>query len=135
MQLVYRIAADCVVVFHAGYVLFICIGLLLILAGLVRDWKWTRNFWFRLVHLLMILIVVAESWLGIVCPLTDWEKRLRELAGQESYGGDFVANWMHEALFFELPAWAFTLIYTSFGLLVLATFVLAPPRRPFTGNR
>ena len=129
MELFYRIAADITVVLHAAYVAFVVAGLLLILAGIVCKWAWIRNLWFRGLHLGAILIVVAEAWLGIVCPLTTWEKALRENAGQTTYRGDFLANLVHDLLFFEAAPWMFTLCYTLFGLLVLATFVLAPPRR------
>ena len=52
-----------------------------ILAGIALRWAWVRNFWFRTIHLAMIAVVVAESLCGIVCPLTDWEDRLREAGG------------------------------------------------------
>jgi len=130
MSLFYRIAADVLVVLHAGIALFIAVGLILILLGAVRRWEWVRNFWFRAGHLVAIAIVVAESWFGVVCPLTTWEKRLRELSGGAAYRGDFIAYWVNEWLYFELPAWVFTTCYTLFGLAVLAAFVWAPPRRP-----
>ncbi len=129
MTTFYAIAADLVVAVHSAYVTFVALGLLLTLVGIALRWEWVRNPWFRGVHLATIVIVVAESWIGMTCPLTTWEKRLRQLAGQSSYGGDFVGRWLHEVLFFELPPAAFTLLYTAFGLAVLLTFVLAPPRR------
>ena len=128
MQLFYRIAADLTVVLHFAYVLFVIIGLVVTLAGAVFRWHWVRNFKFRAFHLASILFVVAEAWLGIVCPLTIWEKQLRAKAGQTSYQGDFIANLVHDVLFFDAPNWVFTLCYSLFGLAVLATFVLAPPR-------
>jgi hypothetical protein len=78
----------------------------------------------------MILVVVLESWLGMVCPLTTWEQYLRSRAGGHVYRGHFLANIVHEVLFFEAPPAVFTLVYTLFGAAVLATFVLAPPRWP-----
>lgn len=129
MRTFYAIAADLVVAFHFAYVAFVVFGLLLTLAGVARGWRWVRNPWFRGIHLATILIVVAEAWLGIVCPLTTWEQQLRRLAGQTTYGGDFVGRWLHEVLFLEFPPWVFTTIYTLFGLTVLATWVFAPPRR------
>ena len=128
MQIFYRIAADATVVFHAAFALFVVIGLLLILAGALRGWNWVRNFWFRMAHFSAIAFVVAESWLGITCPLTTWEHRLRELAGQSTYRGDFIAHWVGELLFFEFPTWAFTVVYSLFALAVLATLLFAPPR-------
>ncbi|MFO0868638.1 MAG: DUF2784 domain-containing protein [Pirellulales bacterium] len=128
--MVYRLLADGVVVIHAAYVLWVIVGLLLTLAGIVGRWSWIRGFWFRTTHLAMILIVVAEAWWGVVCPLTTWERQLRERAGEETYEGDFIANTVHELLFIEAPPWVFTAGYSAFGALVLLTFLLAPPRLP-----
>jgi hypothetical protein len=128
--LVYRIAADVVVAAHVAYVAFVVLGLAAIWWGILRNRPWVRNFWFRIVHLTMIVIVVGEAWAGIVCPLTTWENALREKAGQTAYQGDFIATWLHELLFFEAPPWVFTILYTVFGLLVLGTLILAPPQRP-----
>ena len=77
MSILYRLAADFTVVFHMSYAMFIVVGQLLILAGAIRKWRWILNVWFRAIHLAMIAIVVAESLLGIVCPLTTLEKWLR----------------------------------------------------------
>lgn len=128
MELVYRIAADVIVVVHFAYVAFVVLGLAAILIGVVRKWRWTRNVVFRSVHLLAILVVVAEAYGGITCPLTTWEQSLRSLSGSVSYQGDFVATWVHNTLFYEAEPWVFTLCYSIFALLVLATFILAPPR-------
>ena len=129
MQLVYRLAADAVLVFHVSYVAFVLVGFVLTVVGILARWNWVRNLWFRGLHLAAILLVVAESLLGIICPLTIWESQLRQLAGQSAYRGDFIAQWLHDLLFFDAEPWVFTVCYTLFGLAVLATFVLAPPRR------
>ncbi|QDU38238.1 hypothetical protein Mal4_25630 [Maioricimonas rarisocia] len=128
MQLLYRIAADLVVTLHALYVLVVVFGFIAIVAGIFAGWRWIRNPWFRYVHLAMILLVVAEVWCGITCPLTVWERQLRALGGETTYHGAFLANLVHEWLFYEAPEWVFNTIYTTFGLLVLLTFILAPPR-------
>ena len=129
MELAYRLTADLVVVVHFLYAMTIVIGLLLILLGIPLRWQWIRNLKLRLIHLAMILIVVAESFFGIECPLTTLEKYLRAMAGETSYRGDFIANLVHDVLFFEFSTQTFTWIYTAFGLLVAATWVFAPPRR------
>jgi hypothetical protein len=125
-----RILADLIVVFHACYVGFVLFGLLAILTGIVFRWRWVRNLPFRVIHLAMIGIVVGEAVAGIPCPLTVWEKQLRLKAGQVSYTGDFLGYWAHRLIFFRAEPWVFTLIYTLFGLAVLAAFILAPPRWP-----
>lgn len=130
MKLFYRIAADLIVIAHTAYVAFVVLSLALILVGIACKWNWIHNFKFRIIHLSMIGIVVAETWCGLLCPLTIWEKDLRRLAGETTYQGDFLANWMHALLFFEFPPWVFTLLYSLFGLAVIATFLVAPPRFP-----
>ena len=77
--------ADVIAVFHLAFALFIVCGLVAILVGAVRGWVWVRNFWFRLIHLLMIGIVAAEAICGVPCPLTTWEFRLRKLAGEATH--------------------------------------------------
>jgi hypothetical protein len=129
MSLFYRLAADFTVIVHAGYVSYVVLGQLLILIGILCRWSWVRNPWFRWTHLAAILIVVFEALYGIVCPLTTLENELRRRAGQTGYQGDFIANLVHDMLFFDFAPWVFTVIYAAFGLLVLLTFVLAPPRR------
>lgn len=129
MPLLYRLAADGVVIVHLGYVSFVVGGQLLILLGILRGWTWIRNVRFRALHLAAIVVVVAESLLEITCPLTTLEQYLRRLAGEATYHGDFIGNCVHDLLFFDCTPQVFTLIYTFFGLLVLATFLIAPPRR------
>lgn len=128
MQLAYRLAADAVLVFHACYAAFVLLGFVLTLIGILARWQWIRNFWFRSLHLAAILVVAAQALLGVRCPLTIWESKLRQLAGQTAYRGDFIATWLHDLLFINFEPWVFTLCYTLFGLAVLATFLLAPPR-------
>ena len=125
----YRLAADVVVMVHLAYVAFVVLGLMAILVGIVRRWDWVRGLKFRLLHLLAISAVVLQAVLGITCPLTIWEKQLRTLGGQDSYPGDFIARWAHDLLFFDAEPWVFTLIYCLFGLLVLMTYLFAPPHR------
>ncbi len=126
MTSLYRVLADVVVVLHVGYVAFVILGQAAILIGWLRRWRWVHNLIFRLAHLTAILVVVLESWFGIVCPLTTWENVLRAKAGQATYKGDFIAEWVHEILFFNCPPWIFTTCYSTFGLLVVLTLVLVP---------
>lgn len=123
-----RIFADLIVVVHAAFVVFVVLGLLLILLGIAFRWGWVRNAWFRSLHLAAIGFVVLEALIGMTCPLTHWEKSLRELAGEVTYPGDFIGHWAHELIFYDAEPWVFTAGYITFGLAVLAAFVLAPPR-------
>lgn len=130
MAILYRLGADGIVLLHMAYVLFVVLGLPVIWIGIFFRAGWVRNIWFRCGHLAMILIVVGESWAGITCPLTTWEQQLRDQAGQQSYQGSFIANCVHDWLFYDAPPWVFTVAYTTFGLLVLTSFIIAPPSWP-----
>lgn len=125
----YGLLADAVLVLHAAVVAFVVLGLVLIVAGNLRRLAWVNRPWFRGLHLAAIGVVAAQAWLGADCPLTVLEDGLRERAGETGYAGSFVAHWLHWLLFFDLPAWMFTLAYTLFLLLVAAAWWRWPPRR------
>ncbi len=122
----YRLLADCIVVLHVGYVLFVILGLLAVLVGWLLDWHWVRWRSFRYLHLSAILIVVGEALTGITCPLTTWEDNLRKHAGEQVVDGSFVGRCFHELLFWDAPQWAFTIAYCTFALIVALTFFLVP---------
>ena len=129
-MVIYHVLADVVMLIHAAIVAFVVAGLVLTVLGLIRRWAWVRNFWFRAVHLAAIAVVVGQAWLGVICPLTHVENWLRREAGGSTYPGGMVAYWLNRALFYDAEPWIFTLCYTIFGALVLATFVFGPPRLP-----
>jgi len=130
----YALLADFIAAVHFGYVAFVVFGLLLILIGGLLRWRFVRNFWFRAIHLMMILIVVLEALFGILCPLTTWEYELRIAAGQHASETSFVARWIHHLMFFEFPPIVFLVGYCLFGLAVLVSWWLIPPRSPWKQN-
>ncbi len=131
MASLYRFLADLVLVVHFAIVLLVVGGLLLIAIGGLLQWRWVRNAWFRLGHLGAIAFVIAESWLGVDCPLTTLELWLRQRAGQtDLYAGNFLAYWIYQFMFFTAPPWVFAVCYTLFGGLVLLCWKLFPPRFP-----
>lgn len=119
--------ADLILATHVLFVAFVILGLVAVLLGKYHRWGWVRNWWFRLAHLAAIVIVIAESWLGMVCPLTEWESRSREAAGGSTYSSPFIQHWLHEILFYDVDPWVFTAAYTVFGILVVAAWLFVPP--------
>lgn len=126
--MIYRLLADLIVTIHFAYVAFVILAVPVVILGALLGWQWVRNRWFRGIHLAMILVVVLESWVGITCPLTTWEKEFRGAAGENAYQGDFLASFLHDALFFDAQPWVFTVAYTLFGALVIAILVFVPPQ-------
>ena len=150
--------ANVVVFLHVLYVGFVVIAVPVILLGWLLKWKWVRNFWFRLIHLLMMAVVVVETVFGMTCPLTTWETDLRIAGGQylvkhnddgtvqhneygqiimdvsEDFQGDFFGRLLQRILFFQpedVSQAVLNLFYYSFGAMILATMILVPPRWPW----
>lgn len=124
-----RAFADFVLAIHVGFVVFVVGGLLLILIGGLRGWTWIRNPWFRAGHLAAIGLVVVQAWLGVVCPLTILEMHFRDLAGDATYDGTFVAHWLRHLLFYNAPPWVFVVCYSAFGLAVVGSWLKFRPQR------
>ena len=120
--------ADAILVLHVGIVAFVVLGTVLILIGAWRRWQWVRGFKWRLAHLLLMVFVVLQTWLGELCPLTVWEQALRRRAGQVVYDESFIEHWLSRLIFFEAPWWAFVAAYTGFAALVLVAWIKVPPR-------
>ncbi len=133
-QALYHLAADTVLVLHALFVVFVVLGLVLILCGAALGWLWIRNPWFRLAHLLAIAVVVLQSWLDVLCPLTTLEIALRNRAGDAPYAGSFIAHWLEALLYYRAPVWVFVLCYTAFGIAVAFSWYSIRPR-PFAARR
>jgi hypothetical protein len=86
---VYRIAADAVVVVHAGFILFVAIG------GVIA-WRWPRLLWLHVPAVAWGIGIVA---IGFSCPLTPLEQRLRRLAGGQGYRGGFVDRYIEGVIY------------------------------------
>ena len=116
--------ADAILVIHFAFVVFVVIGFMLILTGLLARWSWVHNPIFRIAHLAAVGFVVLQAWLGQLCPLTIWENELRRRAGQSGYTETFVEHWLRDILFYQAEPWVFTTIYTCFGALVALVWFL-----------
>lgn len=122
-----QILANLILITHALFVAFVILGLIVVLPGSYWQWGWVRNWRFRFIHLLAIAFVIAESWLGLLCPLTEWENRLRQATGSSAYSSSFIQHWLHQVLFYDFAPWVFTAAYTAFGILALITWLIVPP--------
>jgi hypothetical protein len=117
--------ADAVVAVHLLIVLIIVAGVPLIYLGVAMHWSWVRSWRWRLLHLAAILFIAAESIFGISCPLTVWEDALRN----RQSGTGFIERWIDQLLFYDAPAWVFTVAYVAFAAIVLITWAAVPPAR------
>lgn len=121
--------ADIILIAHFLYVSFVIVGLLAVWIGAYFRWDWIRNFWFRMAHLAAIGFVALESVFGVICPLTEWENKLRHSTGG-GYQTSFIQHWVHKILFYQAPEAVFTIIYITFTFLVAASLIFVRPKRP-----
>ena len=129
MNNLFQSLANAVLLLHVSFVVFVVVALLLVVVGRYFQWRWIRNWWFRVVHLCCIAFVVVQSWLGLICPLTTLEMWLRGRAGGGQYDGRFIQYWLERLLYYEAAEWVFVVVYSGFGLLVIFSWIFIPPQR------
>ncbi len=84
-----RLAADALVLLHAGFIVFAVFGGLLALKN--RRWMW--------LHLPAAAWAASVVTMGWICPLTPWEQTLRAAAGQQGYSGGFIEHYVLAAIY------------------------------------
>lgn len=80
----HSIAANLIVVFHFGFVLFVVAG-----GFLVLKWRWVA-----FLHIPAAVWGVLIEFMGWGCPLTPLEQNLRMAAGQAGYSGGFLEHYL-----------------------------------------
>ncbi|MFP4078974.1 MAG: DUF2784 family protein, partial [Candidatus Izemoplasmataceae bacterium] len=102
----YALLADITAAVHFLYLLFVVLAQVHIMTGWLFFWPFTRSFWFRTVHLLMVLVVSIQELLSLRCPLTVLESYLRLEAGQDiNTDATFLMNLVRRTMFYALPDW------------------------------
>ena len=130
----FSMLADAILVLHFAFVLYVVLGFLLILIGLLAHWSWIHNRTFRITHLAAIAFVVLQAWFGQLCQLTIWENELRQRAGQPGYSETFIEHWLHKVLFYDAEPWVFATVYTIFGALIVIAWLFGRTRNKRTSN-
>ena len=87
--MLYRLAADTLVLFHLSFILLVLFGGLL-------ELKHRRALF---IHLPALAWGLAVEGLHLECPLTAWENRLRAAAGDSGYPGGFVEHYIWPVIY------------------------------------
>ncbi|MDH1538309.1 DUF2784 domain-containing protein [Pseudomonas chengduensis] len=82
--MLWRMAADALVLVHLSFILFVLLGGLLLL-------RWPRLIW---LHLPAVAWGIVVECLHLGCPLTPWENQMRRMAGQAGYEGGFIEHYL-----------------------------------------
>lgn len=128
IKFLYSLAISSVYLVHLIYALTIVVGFILIWIGYFAQWDWVKNFTFRMIYLVMIGIVAVESLFNIECPLTWLQEKLMSLDRLKHGNIPFIAGIVDKILYYKFPLWVFNTVYIVFGVLVLATWFLIPPK-------
>ena len=89
--MLYRIAADFILLFHLAFTLFAVLGGLLVL-------RRPALLWLHLGAVFWGVVIELADW---ICPLTPLENFLRERGGEEGYAGGFIEHYVVRLLYPE----------------------------------
>lgn len=109
--MLYRVAADLLVLLHLAFVIFV-------VAGGLTAFKWPC---------MMLLHIPAAGWgaiieyKGWICPLTPWENNLRKLAGEEGYTEGFIEHYILQIVY---PPGLTRDMQTTLGTIVIVVNLL-----------
>ena len=102
-----RTGADLVVLLHLAFIAFVLLG----------GWLVLRRKWVAWLHVPALSWGVAVEILGLVCPLTPLELRLRASAGEAGYPGGFVEHYVIPVIY---PPGLTASVQVALGVLVVA---------------
>ena len=110
--MLYRVAADLVLLVHLGFIVLVVAGALLVM----------RYRWFAWVHLPAAAWGAWVELTGRICPLTTLENWLRVRAGLEGYAVSFVEQYLLPVIY---PPGLTRGAQVTLGLLVVLVNVVA----------
>lgn len=118
-------AALAILLVHFAIIAFNVAGCVLVPIGAWRGWRWVREFWWRLAHLLSFAVVALQAVLGRACFLTIWQG---DLAGRV-HAPPLIATWINHIIYWPLPLWVFAVAYVVIFVYVIALWLWVRPRR------
>ena len=99
--------SEIVLLFHFCIFLFMILSFFLIPLGYYQEWKWVKNKYYRLIHLVLMGIIFIETILGFMCPLTILENFLRN----DIEINNKITQIIHQIMYWDLPTYQFIILY------------------------
>ncbi len=118
-------AALSILLLHVALIAFNVAGCVLVPVGAWRGWRWVREFWWRLAHLLSLAVVALQALFGRACFLTIWQG---DVSGH-AHVQPLIAGWIDRLVYWPLPLWGFAIAYVALFAYVIALWVWVRPRR------
>ncbi len=104
--MLYRLAADGVVLAHLAFILFVFLGGFAVL-------RWRRLVWLHIPAIVWGALIEFAGW---ICPLTPLENWLRTAGGEAGYTGGFVEQYILPVIY---PAGLTRGIQIALGVAVI----------------
>ncbi len=117
-------AALSILLVHVAIIAFNVAGCIVIPLGAWRGWRWVREFWWRLAHLLTLAVVAGQALIGRACFLTIWQG---DLAGA-THVQPLIARWVNHLIYWPLPLWVFATAYVVVFVYVVVLWFGVRPR-------
>ncbi|HEY5733937.1 MAG TPA: DUF2784 domain-containing protein [Gammaproteobacteria bacterium] len=109
--MLYRFAADFIVLVHLAFILFV-------IAGGLSVIRWQFMVWLHLPAAAWAALLEFNGWL---CPLTPLENRFRALAGEQGYADGFIEHYLIPVIY---PQGLTAQIQVQLGIAVVAINLL-----------
>ncbi|RZD17571.1 MAG: DUF2784 domain-containing protein [Candidatus Acididesulfobacter diazotrophicus] len=117
-----------VLYFHLIVILFIIFGFIVVPIGAKFKWKFIYEFWWRLAHLVSMIVVAIQAVLGKACFLTYIQSDLLENAGKKEYKVPFIQTYVDRLIYYNFPIWAFSIVYIILFLYTIYLWYIFPPQ-------
>jgi hypothetical protein len=118
--------AHAVLTVHLAIIAFNLVGLVAIPLGARWGWGFVRAPLWRALHVVSWAAVALQAAAGRACFLTVWQD---DLGGASTAVEPLIVRWVNSLVYWPLPAWVFTALYTAAFSYVVALLWLVPPRR------
>lgn len=123
------VLADTVLAVHVAVIAFNVFGLIAIPVGAWRGWRFVHVFWWRALHLGILILVAVQAVVGRPCFLTLWWSELLTRAGQIASSQPLIARLVTRVIYWPLPLWVFAALYVAVLAYTVFLWWRVPPER------
>ena len=120
------ILSEIVLLLHFSIFLFMILSFILIPYGYFQKWEWVKNIYFRSIHLILMGIILIETILGFMCPLTILENFLRA----DKKIDNIFSKIIHQIMYWDFTNYQFIILYLlSLSYFIFLWFYFRPSQK------
>lgn len=123
--MIYRIAAELVLVSHLAFIVYVTLGAFL-------NLRWRRAW---MLHIPALAWGVLVEFLGYVCPLTTLENFFRVAAGEQGYETGFIDHFLTTLIYPGLSPSLHILLGIALAAFNVAIYIYLFRKDAFAGRK